>query len=251
MSDTELHMKTLRIVTYNFLSGGSARRATHWQQLHAQLQPDVLLTQECKDDLPRRQFRHKTRLWSEARARRWGTGMYARRLVAERVDVARFRGWITGGEVGAIAGLTTRPIRMFSVHCPPGQHGYVRTMHDMIDRFRKLGKTADLVLGGDFNIAVGFRGPDEAVKVSKAERDVLTRITTELDLIPCWQTANPDRPLAQTLRWTGNRAAPYHCDGIFIPRAWQPRLVSCEVLSGPVWDALSDHNPVQATIAVE
>src|SRR5205085_1001141 len=128
--------KTLRIITYNFLAGGSAKRAHHWQQLHA-LKPDVLLTQECKDNVPRKHIRHKTRLWSEALAGRWGTGMYARQLVAERVDVARFRGWITGGEVAPIANLTTRPIRIFSVHCPPGRHGYVRTMHDMIDRFRK------------------------------------------------------------------------------------------------------------------
>ena len=50
---------------------------------------------------------------------------------------------------------------------------------------------ADLVLGGDFNVAVGLRGPDELVKMSNGERALLERITGELDMIPSWQTANP------------------------------------------------------------
>jgi len=71
----------------------------------------------------------------------------------------------------------------------------------------------------------------------------------EFDLIPCWQVMHPRTPLAQTLRWTGNRATPYHCDGIFAPRAWRPRLSRCEVIAGPEWDRLSDHNPVLAVFA--
>ena len=107
---------------------------------------------------------------------------------------------------------------------------------------------ADLILGGDFNVAVGLRGPDELVRMSKAERTLMARFTGDLDLVPCWQTANPGRSLAQTLRWSGNPATPYHCDGIFIPRAWEHRLESCEVIAGMEWDQLSDHNPVLAVL---
>ena len=68
----------------------------------------------------------------------------------------------------------------------------------------------------------------------------------EFGLLNCWQTANPDQPLCQTLRWTGDRAIPYHCDGIFVPRSWKDRLKSCEVIAGDEWNRLSDHNPVVA-----
>ena len=71
----------------------------------------------------------------------------------------------------------------------------------------------------------------------------------ELDLMACWQAMHPRSPLAQTLRWTGNRSAPYHCDGIFAPRSWRPRLQRCEVIAGANWNRLSDHNPVLAVFA--
>jgi hypothetical protein len=124
----------------------------------------------------------------------------------------------------------------------------VHTVHAMLDRFQAMAAEADPVIGGDFNVAVGVRGPEALVAMSKAERGLLTRITRELLLIPCWQAKHPGRPLAQTLRWSGNRVTPYHCDGIFVPRAWRSRLESCEVIAGPEWDALSDHNPVLAVL---
>jgi endonuclease/exonuclease/phosphatase family metal-dependent hydrolase len=48
------------------------------------------------------------------------------------------------------------------------------------------------------------------------------------------------------LRWSGNPSAPYHCDGIFVPRSWLPRLKTCRVVRGTRWTRLSDHNPVVA-----
>jgi len=61
---------------------------------------------------------------------------------------------------------------------------------------------------------------------------------------PAWATANPDAPLAQTLRWARDPERPYHCDGILLPSAWCPRIVSAHVLDGSPWTDLSDHNPV-------
>jgi endonuclease/exonuclease/phosphatase family metal-dependent hydrolase len=62
----------------------------------------------------------------------------------------------------------------------------------------------------------------------------------------CWQAANPNRDLPQTLRWSPNREAKYHCDGMFVPAPWYGNLARSEVLSAPIWDELSDHNPVFA-----
>jgi hypothetical protein len=77
----------------------------------------------------------------------------------------------------------------------------------------------------------------------------LQRLADEFRLMPCWQAMHPGKPLAQTLRWVGARATPYHCDGIFAPLSWRPKLVSCEVIAGPKWRRLSDHNPVLAEFA--
>ena len=84
--------------------------------------------------------------------------------------------------------------------------------------------------------------------LSRGERELLDRMGAELDLLPAWQTANPGRRLAQTLRWVTNPVTPYHCDGVFIPRAWRTRLLSCRVVRGRRWDALSDHSPVVAEV---
>jgi endonuclease/exonuclease/phosphatase family metal-dependent hydrolase len=119
-------------------------------------------------------------------------------------------------------------------------------MKHILDRVAPLRDSADLVLGGDFNVAVGYRQPREPIRIVRGEREVLDRLANEFDLISCWQAANPDRPLAQTLRWVGNPRAPYHCDGIFVPRSWLPRLKSCRVIRGSRWMELSDHNPVVA-----
>ena len=177
---------------------------------------------------------------------RWGTGVFLARDAIRPLEVPGFAGWIVGGEFDRHAWLSPRPLRVFSIHCPRGERGYVKTMHAILDAVAPLAAGADVVLGGDFNVAAGTRGTRDQVQFSKGERLLLERLTDEFDLIACWRAMHPRRPLAQTLRWTGNRATPYHCDGIFVPRSWRSKLVRCEVIAGPTWDLLSDHNPVVA-----
>ena len=231
----------MRIVTYNFLGGGSAGRDA-WEPIW-RLQPDILLAQECR---PAAGHPRKAGLWAEAVAGRWGTGLFLARGAIRCIELPGFSGWVAGGELRRARSSTDRPLRVFSIHCPVGERGYVKTMHAILDRLAPVAAGADLVLGGDFNVAAGIRGPRDQVPFSNGERLVLDRMSREFDLIPCWQAMHPRTPLAQTLRWTGNRATPYHCDGIFAPRAWRPRLLRCEVIAGPEWDRLSDHNPVLA-----
>ena len=119
-------------------------------------------------------------------------------------------------------------------------------MDEILDRIAPFSAGADLILGGDFNVVVGYRRPGEKVRVSRGERGILERLAQEFALVSCWQAAHPNRPLAQTLRWSANPVAPYHCDGIFVPASWLDRLVSCRVVRGSRWNALSDHNPVVA-----
>lgn len=242
---------SLRVVAYNFLSGGSRRRAGHWSRLRAGLAPDIVLAQECRrpEDSPAETFRsaaEDTLLWAPASGRRWGSAILLRALRGTPLEVPGFAGWVVGAELAGPAWCQGRPLRTFSIHCPVGEGGYVRTMHAILDRIERLRCGGDLLLGGDFNVVVGNRQPGERIRVTRGEREILDRLAVEFDLISCWQAANPGRRLAQTLRWSADRAAPYHCDGIFVPSAWGARLASCRVVTGSRWKRLSDHNPVLA-----
>jgi endonuclease/exonuclease/phosphatase family metal-dependent hydrolase len=246
----------LRLVAYNFLSGGSAKRGGHWSRLLRTLQPDVVFGQECRppEECHGERFRPAAEdsfLWRRAvptsETRRWGTGVLVRAGQLAPIAVPQFDGWVVGGEVRS-ATWSSRPVRLFSVHGPAGERGYVKTMHEILDRVVRLRGGCDLILAGDFNVAVGRRAASDPRPFGRGERDLLDRLAGELDLIACWQTANPGKRLAQTLRWSRDPTIPYHCDGIFVPRDWGARLASCRVVRGARWTALSDHNPVVAEL---
>jgi exonuclease III len=247
--------RNVRIVAYNFLSGGSVRRSGHWSRLTRSLAPELVLAQECREpeQCPGERFRpgpQDSLLWQPVMGRRWGSALLARFGSLMPIRVPGFDGWVVAGELPTPGLVNGRPLRIFSIHGPAGERGYIRTMHEILDRIAQLSTGADLVLGGDFNVVVGYRQAREKLRVSRGEREILERLSQEFDLVSCWQAANPHRALAQTLRWSANRAAPYHCDGIFVPSTWLDRLVSCRVVRGSRWNALSDHNPVVAEFRV-
>jgi exonuclease III len=240
----------MRIVTYNFLRAGSLKRCGHWSRLIRNFSPDLILAQECRppDMSPGEKFRHHDHdafVWQSAGSRGWGTGLFARSASLVPIAIPDYNGWVIGGEIRNTP-WSERSFIVFSIHGPVGERGYIRTMQHILDRIALFRNHADLVLGGDFNVAVGYRKPNERIKILRGERELLDRLTNEFNLVSCWQAANPNRPLAQTLRWMGNPSAPYHCDGIFVPRSWLPRLKSCRVVRGSRWSQLSDHNPVMA-----
>ena len=243
-------MRKMRIVTYNFLSAGSLKRCGHWSRVLRKLKPDLVLAQECRppQSSPGERFRHDPHdafAWQVAGSRGWGTGLFARSASLVPIGIPDYEGWVVGGKILNTL-WSARHLIVFSVHGPVGERGYIRTMQNILDRLTSFRDCADLVLGGDFNVAVGYRQPCERIRILQGERAILDRLTNEFDLVSCWQAANPDRPLAQTLRWMGNPRTPYHCDGIFVPRSWLPRLKSCRVVHGSRWSQLSDHNPVVA-----
>jgi endonuclease/exonuclease/phosphatase (EEP) superfamily protein YafD len=233
----------VRIVTYNFRAGGTAARDA-WPALGA-LQPDVLLGQECRKPPPG----NLRGAWVEAAERRWGTGLFLRERAVRRIEIKGFEGWVCGVKLPRRDWLTERPLRVFSVHCPGRGGSYVKTMHQILDAIAPHAVGMDVVLGGDFNVAAGMRRQTDKVRTSNGERQLLQRLKLEFKLMACWQAMHPRQKLAQTLRWNGNPITPYHCDGIFAPRAWRKILVRCEVIAGPEWDKLSDHNPVVADFA--
>jgi endonuclease/exonuclease/phosphatase family metal-dependent hydrolase len=156
-----------------------------------------------------------------------------------------YNGYIVAAEVTGTnwSRRTRRPLYVVSLHVPAP---YKRPMNEFLDFAATLGRSHDLILGGDFNLAVGIRHVKEPVPADPPW--LLRRLRREFNLMSCWQAVHPNRDLAQTLRWARNPATPYHCDGIFVPAAWYRYLEDCQVVSDPGWDVLSDHNPVVVTL---
>jgi endonuclease/exonuclease/phosphatase family metal-dependent hydrolase len=246
---------SLRVVAYNFLAGGGKKRTGHWSRLVRDLKADLLLAQECRrpEESAGERFRpgsDDALIWMRAGAPRWGSAVLARSARLSPIPIEGYEGWIVGGELESARWKGARPLRVFSLHCPAGERGYIKTLHEILDRLAPFTHGADVILGGDFNVAAGYRLPAEKRTITPREKGILDRLSEELGLVSCWQAANPGRPLAQTLRWTANRATPYHCDGIFVTRSWLPHLTSSRVVRGSRWDRMSDHSPVLATFGL-
>ena len=238
------------LVTYNLRSGGAGR--THWLKALNQLRPDIFLVQETvapDEHLPPPLYRKSKRriVWEAVDGRRWGSAIYVSHGTARPIDLPDFHGHVVGIEItGARRPVRCRgSLKAFSIHSP-FRGSYHRAMNLILDMIAAVAGIGDVVIGGDFNIGISERHASEARATSKADLAIQRRLRDEFGLANCWQSANPDRPLAQTLRWTNAPATPYHCDGLFVPRSWLPSLRTCEAISSAEWDLLSDHTPVVA-----
>ena len=250
----------MRLIAYN-MGRGWSRNPALWARMLAGLEPDLLFVQESRDPtlswLAALSEGAGTTshpwLWTAVPDARWGSGLWARkgRLTPLPVPEA-----YTGRVVAAIAegqewpGVGVAPVVALSIHAPTRKgSSYIKEVGRILDFAGKLADGCQLVLAGDFNVAVGSRDAGQQMSNTHGEQALLQRLREELDLIPCWQTAHPGEPLARTLRWMRKSdSLPYHCDGVFMPRAWASALRSCEVPEGDDWCALSDHNPVVVTL---
>lgn len=235
----------MRIVTYNL----AHRAKEQWSKIFSDFDPGIVLAQEARHpqvDVPDIYKANKDKfLWSPITGS-WGNVLFIKQGKMTRLNLPELGNWVTAVEVTEFdwPPLSNRPLRLFNVHVPTreGVHKVKLFLNDLLDKIINFSSEADLIIGGDFNLTVGLRGKND----SKDSQTLLTRLRKEFGLINCWQTANPNQPLPQTLRWGTDKTIPYHCDGIFVPAAWYQYLDSCEVFSQG-WETLSDHNPVVAT----
>lgn len=240
----------MKVAAYNILKGGTQR--VHWVRMIEDYGVDLLLVQESyphHEHLPPHLYPDALgqSAWEMVGKHGWGSAVFSRTGSVKPVAVPGFPGWVVGAEVrGASwqAGIAD-PLLAFSVHAPSRGESYSKQVNKLLDEVKKVAGEREVVIGGDFNLTVSH-WPDSGRPVSKRDLAIQARLADEFGLLNCWQAVNPNRPLCQTLRWTGDRTIPYHCDGIFVPRSWQERLESCVVLAGDDWDRLSDHNPVIA-----
>ena len=247
-------VKTMKIVTYNMLHNKMSTR--NWSLILGKYDPDIVLAQESlAPEAYRRPLLDEATwqghaAWSPVNSI-WGSAVYVKAGTPRRLDLPDYRGWVVGVEVSGAGWLPLQgtALRIFSIHAPSGQGEYATVVNSILDMIGRQRDGCDVVIGGDFNLSVSERQPSEERKNKKCNLEIQARLRDEFGLINCWQAANPGVPLAQTLRWTSNPSQPYHCDGIFVPASWSPNLKSCEVISGPEWDGMSDHNPVVAEFA--
>jgi endonuclease/exonuclease/phosphatase family metal-dependent hydrolase len=242
----------MRIAAYNLRAGGKRGARMHWRRIIDEFSPEILLVQETYHPSvylePEFYAANANRIyWQAAPGRKWGSAIYVRSGRLNPFSLPQHDGSIVAAEItrSEWSRRTRRPLRVASLHVPAP---YKRPMNEILDFFATLPGTHDWVLGGDFNLAVGVRHAGEPVPSEPPW--LLRRLRREFNLMSCWQAVHPNRDLAQTLRWSRNPATPYHCDGIFVPAAWYRHLEDCQVISGPSWDGLSDHNPVVATFEV-
>ncbi|MBD2092260.1 hypothetical protein H6F67_20640 [Microcoleus sp. FACHB-1515] len=234
----------MNIATYNLRFGGNRHNRSHWQEIFAEVDPDLFLVQETCDPkiyLTEEFYAaHRSNIvWQTVEGRAWGSAIYVSRGEVKSIAIDDFAGWVAGAEISGL--ISDRLLRVFSIHAPPPYSRKVNQILDFIaNRFQD---DYDLVIGGDFNLCVSVREAEQPIDWS--DMGVLGRIKREFGLINCWQAANPNCELAQTLRWSREPTYPYHCDGIFAPAVWYRDLESSEVLIDG-WETMSDHNPVVA-----
>jgi endonuclease/exonuclease/phosphatase family metal-dependent hydrolase len=243
----------MKIATYNILKGGSKR--VHWAKMIKDYSVDLLLVQESyshDEHLPPHlcpEARSQS-VWEMVEKNGWGSAVFSRTGSVKSVTVPGFSGWVVGAKIRGApwqAGLCDS-VLAFSIHAPVSKGSYSKPVNQILDEISRIARRREIIIGGDFNLTVSnWCGAERPP--CKQDLAIQARLAEEFGLLNCWQEANPNQPLHQTLRWTGDRTIPYHCDGLFVPRTWKERLQSCEVLSGDEWNRLSDHNPVAACFA--
>ena len=245
----------MKIATYNLRFGGKSGNRVHWQNIIKAANPDIFLVQETlppehyfPEELAST-FKQKS-YWEAVDGRPWGSAIYVRsgQVVPLEPLSSALIGWVVGVKVTGIDWtlLNEKSLYVYSIHAPSGRSSYVKQVNLILDLIKEQAPTdATVVIGGDFNLTVGFRHPEEELQQNQPK--LMARFKKEFGLMNCWQMAHPNQNLAQTLRWSNDKSKPFHCDGIFAPACWYRYLDGAEVLSGDDWDKLSDHNPVVAS----
>ncbi len=147
----------VRIITYNLRFGGASR--SHWATILNGYDPDIFLVQETfhprKHGAPQsnEQWTDKA-VWSPVGALAWGSAVYARQGVPKRLEVFGFEGNVVAARVEHCDSVCGRSLQVVSIHAP-ACGTYQKAVLDILDAIAKIWDGDDLIIGGDFNVALG------------------------------------------------------------------------------------------------
>ena len=244
----------MKIVTFNLRHGGRTKPPNSWQKLISEFSPDIVLAQESfgVDDYFSASDAAKPEyfIWQKVDGGKWGSVIASPNQRLQKIELTSHAGWVVGGMIESNPFGGDLPLLVFSLHTPsPGN--YEKNTHEILDGLSRVISNfgpCDLIIGGDLNVTTAIRHPDEALSNTKGETEIIDRIGKEFGLANAWQAFHPELPLPQTLRWSGNINAAYHCDGLFIPIRYINRLSTVVIGESKDWNTWSDHNPIAALI---
>jgi hypothetical protein len=221
----------VRLIAWNTRGGlTEAHRAAL-----AELRPDVAVLSEVQAD-PTLTGAQGPKAWlpgDTGTAKRWGVASFGD-LPLEGLDPKAEAPWAVPVQVGGPV-----PFLLLAVWTVrrPGDPPYEEQVRRIIDAYEPEIAEGPVVLAGDLNSC-------EEVEPKRVRRHLANvRRLAGLGLVSAYQHVHGDGPLPPTLRWQGRY---FHCDFVFVPELWLPRLSSAEVGAQERWiDAgLSDHAPV-------
>ena len=164
----------MKIATYNLRFGGKLGNRVHWKKIMEAAGPDIFLVQETLSpehyfpkDLAA-DFTRQTH-WQAVDGREWGSAVYVRsgQVVPLNPLSPELSGWVTGVKVTGLGWplLADESLYIYSIHAPSGRSSYVRRVNLILDLIKvQIPVDATVIIGGDFNLTVGFRHPEEKLQ---------------------------------------------------------------------------------------
>jgi len=128
----------------------------------------------------------------------------------------------------------------------PGEPTYAKQISLVINAYEAELASGSAVLAGDFNCSANTA--DLRPHLRNVDR------LAELGLRSAYHQHHacaPGEEAVGTLYWRWKATSPFHCDLVFIPEAWTPRLRTVEVGSFEDWvqAGRSDHCPVMVDLS--
>ena len=230
-------------LTWNLEHG---RGDSHWRNVAAEVGADVVLLQEASAPTALGEPE-----WRAVPGRSWGSAIVVTNGALTSLAVPpEYVGWVSAAVWHWPMHLGRDGIHTFSVHAPTRpkterRGTYVREVRDIVDWIHdSTPEGVPLLIGGDFNFrSFGERVESEIELTTQAEIAALSDFRENKGLLVAWRDLNPNCALPQTLRWTGDRTIPFHCDG-FLTRGLQSAELTCAVLEAERFHVSSDHYPV-------
>lgn len=232
----------MKIVSWNLEHG---RAASVWEPLARGCSTDLVFLQEATKPQSVGMAR-----WEPIPSQSYGSAIVALNGHLEPVDdVPNYTGWVIGARWSRAIRKPSDGLFVFSIHSPTSRKGaprrsYVREARSIVEAINSIvPRDAPLIIGGDFNFAsLGQRMVDEPITMRPDELQALEAFRAQRFVV-AWRALHGRGPLPQTLRWDGNKAAPYHSDG-YLVRGLEGSLLACEVLEDAQTSAMSDHLPI-------